>query len=62
MGEMQENTGAQLLRDYAEHRNQAVLRELVSRPADVIYAPPFPPAAEAKGTGAPLATATPEHL
>ena len=35
---MQEKTDAQLLRDYAEHRNEAAFRELVSRHADVVYA------------------------
>ena len=35
---MLEQTDAQLLRDYAEHRNEAAFRELVSRHADVIYA------------------------
>ena len=35
---MQETTDAQLLRDYAEHRNEAAFRELVSRHADVVYA------------------------
>lgn len=38
MGEMQEKTDAQLLRDYAEHRNEAAFRELVHRHADVVYA------------------------
>lgn len=35
---MLEQTDAQLLRDYAEHRNEAAFRELVSRHADVVYA------------------------
>lgn len=35
---MQEPTDAQLLRDYAEHRDEAAFRELVSRHADVVYA------------------------
>ena len=35
---MQEKTDAQLLRDYAEHRNEAAFRELVTRHADVVYA------------------------
>ena len=35
---MQEKTDAQLLRDYAEHRNEAAFRELVNRHADVVYA------------------------
>ncbi len=38
MGEMQEPTDAQLLRDYAEHRDEAAFRELVSRHAEVVYA------------------------
>ncbi len=35
---MQEPTDAQLLRGYAEHRDEAAFRELVSRHADVVYA------------------------
>lgn len=35
---MPEPTDAQLLRDYAEHRNEAAFRELVHRHADVVYA------------------------
>jgi RNA polymerase sigma factor (sigma-70 family) len=35
---MLEPTDAQLLRDYAEHRNEAAFRELVNRHADVVYA------------------------
>ncbi|MEI2726075.1 MAG: sigma-70 family RNA polymerase sigma factor [Verrucomicrobiota bacterium] len=35
---MQEPTDAQLLRDYAEHRNETAFRELVHRHADVVYA------------------------
>ena len=38
ISEMQEKTDAQLLRDYAEQRNEAAFRELVSRHADVVYA------------------------
>ena len=38
MGEMQDQTDAQLLRDYAEHRNEAAFCELVRRHADVVYA------------------------
>ena len=35
---MLEKADAQLLRDYADHRNEAAFRELVSRHADVVYA------------------------
>jgi len=35
---MPEPTDAQLLRDYAEHRNEAAFRKLVHRHADVVYA------------------------
>ena len=35
---MPETTDAQLLRDYAEHRNEAAFRELVHRHTDVVYA------------------------
>ncbi len=35
---MQDQTDAQLLRDYAEHRNETAFRELVSRHTDVVYA------------------------
>ena len=35
---MQDQTDAQLLRDYAEHRSEAAFRELVSRHTDVVYA------------------------
>ena len=35
---MQEPTDAQLLRNYAEHRDEAAFRELVHRHADVVYA------------------------
>lgn len=35
---MLEPTDAQLLRDYAEHRNEAAFRKLVHRHADVVYA------------------------
>ena len=38
IGEMQEPTDAQLLRNYAEHRDEAAFRELVHRHADVVYA------------------------
>ncbi len=37
MNEMHEPSDAQLLRDYAEHRNEAAFREIVRRHTDVIY-------------------------
>ncbi len=37
MGEMQEKSDAQLLRDYAERGNEAAFREIVDRHADLIY-------------------------
>lgn len=37
MGEMHEPSDAQLLRDYAEHRDEAAFREIVRRHTDVIY-------------------------
>jgi len=37
MGEMSEPSDAELLRDYAERRNEAAFRELVTRHADLVY-------------------------
>ncbi len=37
MGEMLEPSDAQLLRDYAERRDEAAFREIVSRYADLVY-------------------------
>ena len=37
MGEMQAKSDAQLLRDYAERRDEAAFRELVARSADLVY-------------------------
>src|SRR5579872_1822900 len=37
MGEMPEKSDVQLLRDYAEHGNEAAFREIVARHADLIY-------------------------
>jgi RNA polymerase sigma factor (sigma-70 family) len=37
MGEMQEKSDAQLLRDYAEHRDDTAFREIVKRHTDFVY-------------------------
>src|SRR5690349_8555249 len=37
MGEMQETSDAQLLRDYAADGNEAAFRELVTRHTDFVY-------------------------
>jgi RNA polymerase sigma factor (sigma-70 family) len=37
MGEMLDPSDAQLLRDYAEHGNEAAFREIVTRHADLLY-------------------------
>ena len=37
MGEMQETSDAQLLRDYAGHGTESAFREIVTRHADFVY-------------------------
>jgi hypothetical protein len=37
MGEMNERSDVQLLRDYAEHGNEAAFRELVLRHTDLVF-------------------------
>ena len=37
MGEMQDKSDAQLLRDYAERRDEAAFREIVTRHTDFVY-------------------------